>query len=406
MTVTAETIATAAATIAGAVQSTPCLHARTLSEIAGAEIVLKFENRQFTGSFKERGALNRLHALSEVERRVGVVAMSAGNHAQGVAFHAGRLGIPATIVMPRATPFIKIEQTRHLGARIVLEGDDLDAAEDHARSLVDREGLVFIHPYDDEAVIAGQGTVAVEMLSAVPAIDMLLVPVGGGGLIAGMAVAAKALKPSITVLGIETAAFPSMRRALDGKPISKGGNTVAEGIAVNRPGRLPLALIREHVDDIVLVEDGQIERAILMLLEIEKSVVEGAGAIGLAAVLDDPARFAGRTVGLVLSGGNIDSRLLASLIVRGLARVGRLMRIAVDIPDSPGRLAQVAQIIGDLGGNIVEVFHERAFSALPVKSAALVVVMETRSTDHGRQITDRLTEAGFPNRVLAISAAP
>ncbi|MBL27388.1 MAG: threonine ammonia-lyase [Rhodospirillaceae bacterium] len=405
MTVTAESVSAAAATIAGAVCNTPCQHARTLSEITGAEIILKFENHQFTGSFKERGALNRLLSLSDSERRAGVVAMSAGNHAQGVAYHARRLGIPATIVMPKATPFIKIEQTRHLGAEIVLEGDDLDASEDHARSLVGSRGLVFIHPYDDEAVIAGQGTVALEMLAAAPMIDTLVVPVGGGGLIAGMAVAAKALKPSIAVIGVETAAFPSMHRAIHDQPPTKGGTTVAEGIAVNRPGRLTFPLVRDHVDEVILVDDGQIERAILMLLEIEKTVVEGAGAIGLAAVLNDPKRFSGKSVGLVLSGGNIDSRLLASLIVRGLARVGRLMRIAVDIPDSPGKLAQVAQIIGDLGGNIVEVFHERAFSALPVKSAALVVVMETRNTDHGRRITDRLAEAGFPNRVLSISAA-
>jgi len=403
VTVTLDDIRAGAAAISGAVAETPSLASRTLSEVTGADVVLKFENRQFTGSFKERGALVKLLRLSDAERKAGVIAMSAGNHAQGVACHARRLGIPATIVMPRATPFIKVEQTRRHGARILLEGDDLDAAEDHALRLAEEESLTFIHPYDDEAIIVGQGTIALEMLAARPDLDVLVVPVGGGGLIAGMAVAAKSLRPEIEVVGVETVAFPSMFNATKATPPGKGGATIAEGIAVNRPGRLTLPIVRAFVDDIRLVGDADIERAMLLLLEIEKTVVEGAGAIGLAALLADPAPYAGRRVGLVLTGGNIDSRVLSSLILRGLVRAGRLMRIAVDIPDAPGRLAGVAQIIGDTGGNIVEVFHERAFSSLPVRSAALVVVVETRSVGHGREVTDALTAAGFANRVLEIS---
>ena len=400
MPVTIEDIRAAAAAIAGGIVHTPCMHSRTLSEICGARLFLKLENLQYTASFKERGALNKLLALSAAERRAGVIAMSAGNHAQGVAYHAQRLGIPATIVMPRVTPFIKVEQTRHFAPRLEFEGDSLAEAEDFARALASQEGLTFVHPYDDDRIVAGQGTIALEMLEAHPDLDMLVVPVGGGGLIAGNAVAAKALRPEIEIVGVESETYPSMDDALHGRPTATGGPTMAEGIAVSRPGAANLAIVRELVSDIVVVPEAAIERAALMLLEVEKTVVEGAGAAGLAALLHRPDRFAGRAVGLILSGGNIDARMLSSIVLRGLVREGRMMRVRVEITDAPGNLAQVAQIIGEAGANIVEVYHERAFSSLPIKSAALVVVVETRNATHGQDMLERLAAAGFPARPL------
>ena len=400
MTVTINDVRAARDRIKGAVIDTPCLLSGTLSEITGARVVLKFENHQFTASFKERGALNKLLSLTEAERAAGVIAMSAGNHAQGVAYHAQRLGIPATIVMPRGTPFIKGEQTRHFAPGLELEGDSLAEAEDFARALASQEGLTFVHPYDDDRIVAGQGTIALEMLEAHPDLDMLVVPVGGGGLIAGNAVAAKALRPEIEIVGVESETYPSMDDALHGRPTATGGPTMAEGIAVSRPGAANLAIVRELVSDIVVVPEADIERAALMLLEVEKTVGEGAGAAGLAALLHRPDRFAGRAVGLILSGGNIDARMLSSIVLRGLVREGRMMRVRVEITDAPGNLAQVAQIIGEAGANIVEVYHERAFSSLPIKSAALVVVVETRNATHGQDMLERLAAAGFPARPL------
>lgn len=400
MTVTLDDIRAAQSRIAGAVSVTPCVISRTLSEITGAKLHLKFENLQYTASFKERGALNKLLSLSETQRAAGVIAMSAGNHAQGVAYHAQRLNIPATIVMPKATPFIKVEQTNHFGPRIVLEGATLGEAEDHARRIAADEGLTFVHPYDDDLIIAGQGTVALEMLAEFPDLDMLVIPIGGGGLIAGNAIAARGLNPEIEIVGVESEPYASMSAALSGAGRHKGGATIAEGIAVGRPGTRTLPVVRELVSDIVVVPESDIERAVLMLLEIEKSVVEGAGAAGLAALLHAPERFAGRKVGLLLCGGNIDARILSSIILRGLVREGRMMRVMVEITDAPGVLAQVAEIIGEAGGNIVEVYHERAFSSLPVKSAALIVAIETRNSDHGQDIMRRLDENGFASTLL------
>jgi threonine dehydratase len=395
MSITFADIEAARARIAGAVEVTPCRVSRTLSAVTEATLALKFENQQFTGSFKERGARNTLLQLTPEQRARGVIAMSAGNHAQGVAYHARQLGIAATIVMPRGTPYLKIAQTEHFAPRILIEGEGLAGAEDFARELGKQDGLVFVHPYDDEAIIAGQGTLVLEMLEAEPDLDMLVVPVGGGGLISGCAIAAKGVNPDIEVIGVETELYPSMRQALAGEAATSGGATIAEGIAVSRPGSRTLPLVRELVSEVVSVPEAEIERAVLLLLEIEKTVVEGAGAAGLAAILADPKRFAGRRVGLVLSGGNIDSRMLSNIILRGLVREGRLTRAMVEIPDLPGSLADVARIIGDAQANIVDVSHERAFTRMPVKSTALLVVFETRDRAHAEAVLAALGEAGF-----------
>lgn len=323
-----EDIERAAVRLRGQVLNTPCVESRTLSEIVGAQVFLKFENLQFTSSFKERGACNKLVDLSLAGTR-GVIAMSAGNHAQGVAYHAQRLGLRALIVMPRFTPGVKIERTRGFGAEIELHGDTLDAARAHALALAEREGLAFVHPYDDEAIIAGQGTVALEMLDAVPDLDTLVVSVGGGGLIAGMALAARARKPGIEIVGVQTRRFPAMVNAVQGTQHVQGTSTIAEGIAVGTPGVLTREIIASQVDDLLLVDEGDIEQAVLMLLEIEKTLVEGAGAAGLAALIRHPERFKGKRVGLVLSGGNIDPLLLAAIIERGMVRAGRLARVRV-----------------------------------------------------------------------------
>jgi len=398
-------IEAAAARIAGQVARTPCLHSRTLSDIHGCELWLKFENLQYTASFKERGALNRLLALDPAERRRGVIAASAGNHAQGVAYHATRLGIRAVIVMPRQTPFVKIENTRKLGGEVVLHGDSVEDATAHALHLARREGLVFVHPYDDPLVIAGQGTIALEMLEQVPGLEWLVVPVGGGGLISGMAIAARGRRPDIRITGVEAALFPAVQRLLAGETEVPGGPTIAEGIAVKKPGRLTLPVIRERVDEIRIVGEASIEAAVLGLLEIEKTVVEGAGAVTLAAVADDPAAFRGRRVGLVLSGGNIDSRLLSAVILRGLVRTDRLVRFRVGLPDSPGSLARVTSIVAEAGGNIVDVVHQRAFSRLSVKQADVDFTIETRNADHAEEIRTVLERAGFPVRRLQPDSA-
>ncbi len=385
----------AAGRLQGQILHTPCVASRTLSDIVGAQVFLKFENLQFTASFKERGACNKLAQLSAEERARGVVAMSAGNHAQGVAYHAQRLGIPAVIVMPRFTPGVKVERTRGFGAEVVLHGDTLEAAREHAYALARERGLVFVHPYDDAAVIAGQGTVALEMLHDVPELDALVVAVGGGGLIAGMATAARALRPGIEIIGVQTQRFPAMVNAIKGTHLPQGSSTIAEGIAVGAPGALTEAIIRERVDDLLLVDEGDIEQAVLMLLEIEKTVVEGAGAAGLAALLRHGERFHGRRVGLVLCGGNIDPLLLAGLIQRGMVRAGRLTRLRVAARDVPGALARITATVAEAGANIDEVHHQRAFSALPAQNVEIELVLQTRGPAHVREVVERLQAAGF-----------
>ena len=399
MSVSLEQVRSAAQRIAGAVERTPCLPSRTLSALTGAEVWLKFENLQFTASFKERGALNKLLLLGEDGRRRGVIAMSAGNHAQGVAYHARRLGTRAVIVMPRGTPNNKVRSTQVLGAEVVLEGDTLAEAASHAHKLEAREGLTFIHPYDDAAIVAGQGTVALEMLEQAPGLDVLVVPVGGGGLIAGMTVAAKALKPGIEVLGVESKAYCAMYQRLNELPVEVGGDTIAEGLAVRDVGELPLKLIKELVKEILIVEEETIERAIVCLIEIEKTVAEGAGAAGLAALLAHPALFAGKRVGIPICGGNIDSRLLASVLLRGLVRDGRLVRLRVTLPDVAGSLAKVTTMIGDAGGNIIEVQHQRVFGAVSVKSPDVEFVIETRDREHSAALLAALQAKGVEARL-------
>ena len=380
--VTLSDVEAAADTLRGFVRLTGFDRSRTLSDITGANIWLKFENLQFTATFKERGALNRLSALSADERGRGVIAVSAGNHAQGVAYHAARLGIPATIFVPVGTPTVKIENTRRHGADVVEAGATLEEsaalAADHGR----QQRLVFIHPYDDPLIIAGQGTIALEMLASVPDLDVLLVPIGGGGLISGMAVAAKMLKPEIEIIGVQAALYPSMYNLIKGQSLPMRGDTLAEGIAVKAPGRITSEIVRALVDDIVLVSEPQVEHALSLLLTIEKTVTEGAGAAGLAAVLADPGRFRGRTVGLVLCGGNIDTRLLASVLTRQLAREGRLSQLRFELVDRPGQLAAVVAVLSQSGANIVEVSHHRIFTELPAKAVLLEVVIETRDQAH------------------------
>jgi threonine dehydratase len=393
--VTLQDIERAALVLHGSIAVTPCDKSTTLSHELGCEIWLKYENLQFTASYKERGALNRLSALDAGERQRGVIAMSAGNHAQGVAYHAGRLGIPATIVMPEGTPAVKAENTKRWGAEVILTGRTLEDAAAFARHFGEERGLVFIHPYNDPLVIAGQGTVALEMLHATPELEVLVIPVGGGGLIAGMAVAAKALKPGIEIVGVEAALYPSVYNALKGTDLPVRGDTLAEGIAVRDPGDLAIPILRDLVDDIVLVSETDLERALYTLLMIEKTVVEGAGATGLAAVMANRARFAGRKVGLVLTGGNIDARLLASVLTRELAREGCLSRLAIDVPDRPGELARVSSVLGQAGANIVEVYHQRVFTDLPARGTELNLVIETRDRTHLDAVLCALTAAGY-----------
>lgn len=402
--VTLEEIKAAEEIIAPFVIATKFDRSHTLSEMLGVELWLKFENLQFTGSFKERGALNRIHALSDDERKRGVITVSAGNHAQGVAYHARRLGIPATIVMPAPTPTVKVENTRALGAQVVLEGESLEEAAAYAHQLGAEKQLTFVHPYDDRRVIAGQGTIALEMLSKVPDLDIIIVPIGGGGLISGIAVAAKAIKPDIKVIGVQAALNPSMYNAIKNQKLPMRGDSLAEGIAVKAPGRITSAHVQALVDDIVLVDEADIEQALSLLLNIEKTVVEGAGAAGLAAVIADRHLFQGRSVGLVLSGGNIDTRLLASVLTRGLAREGRLTQLCIFISDRPGQLARVARLIGDTGANIVEVYHQRVFTGLPAKGAELHVVIETRDSAHLDRVVDGLKAAGHAVQMKGLEA--
>jgi threonine dehydratase len=396
MTVTFADIEAAARRLEGQVLDTPCVQSKTLGQIVGAQVFLKFENLQFTASFKERGALNKLASLvADGEPIKGVIAASAGNHAQGVAHHAQRLGLRAVIVMPQNTPTVKVERTRGFGAEVVLHGDSFDQARERALVLADEQGLTFVHPFDDALVVAGQGTIGIEMLRAQPDIDTLVIAVGGGGLISGIATAVRALKPGVQIVGVQTARFPAMVNAIKGTQHPQGSNTIAEGIAVGQPGRLTRELIRQRVDDLVLVDEGDIEQAIVMLLEIEKTLVEGAGAAGLAALLKDPARYAGRKVGLVLCGGNIDPMLLASILERGMVRAGRLARIRVAARDTPGVLARITGIVAEAGANIDEVHHQRAFSSLSAQSVEVELVLQTRNAEHVREVVQRLQGAGF-----------
>ncbi len=400
--VTFEKIEAAAALINGAVLETPCLPAPRLSQLTGADVFVKYENMQVTGAFKERGALVKLSSLTDDEKARGVIAVSAGNHAQGVAYHAGRLGIPATIVMPVLTPFVKISATRGYGAEVVLAGNTLAEAKAEADRLAAEHDYVWVHPYDDAHVIHGQGTIAIEMLAQQPDLDVLVVPVGGGGLIAGIATAAKAIKPSIEVVGVETTLYPGMWGAFYGKEVICEGATIAEGIAVRDIGLLTTEVIKERVDDLLLVSESSIERAINAYLTLQRTIAEGAGAAGLAALLTEPDRFKDKKVGLVLCGGNIDPRLLSKIVVRELARDGRLVSIRIDTPDRPGTLGEIATVIGDMQGNVVDVEHHRLFLNVPAKGATLDVTFEAFDRPHGERIVAALRERGFVVRYLEI----
>jgi threonine dehydratase len=398
MSVTLQDIQAAAKLIEGHVAVTPCLHSRTLSDITGAEVYLKFENHQFTASFKERGALTKLLALDPVHAKKGVIAASAGNHAQGVAYHAHRLGIPAVIVMPRFTPYVKVEQTQRHGAEVVLEGDNFDAAKAYAIENAGKRGLTLVHAYDDEKIVAGQGTCGLEMMQQHPELDTLVVAIGGGGLISGISIAAKSMKPSVDVVGVEVVRFPAMYHAMKGTEPVFAASTIAEGIAVKEPGRITREVVKQNVSEIILVDEGDIEEAIVMLLEIEKTVVEGAGGAPLAAVLKNRERFRGRKVGLVLGGGNIDPLMLAEIIERGMVRAGRLARVLVEVRDLPGSLARVTACVAEMNANIEQVHHQRAFTTLAVQNAEVELVLKTRNHEHVKLIVEALKKNGFNAR--------
>ena len=400
MTVTIQDIETAAATIAGDVLHTPTVPAPGLSQVLGCDVRLKLENLQLTGSFKARGARYRLGALDPATTS-GVIACSAGNHAQGVACFSERMGIPATIVMPRGTPFAKIESTERYGARVILEGADFSEAQARTREIAQSESLVFIPPFDDELIIAGQGTAGLEMITDAPDLDTVIIPIGGGGLIAGCAIAMKARKPELEIIGVQVESYATMQAAIDGKPATGGGATLAEGIAVKSPGQITTSIVRELVDDIVVVDEAAIENAVELLADTARVVAEGAGAAALGAVMENTDRFTGRTVGLMVSGGNIDMRLFASVLLRGLVRGGQLVRLRVQIPDSPGQLARVSTLIGKAGGNIVEIVHQRMFYNVPVKHTELDVVVETRNARHAAELVTSLERAGLSTRLLS-----
>jgi threonine dehydratase len=388
--------------IAGAVIRTPCLHSRTLSEMTGAEVWLKFENLQFTAAYKERGALNKLLSLTEDQRARGVIAASAGNHAQGLAYHAKRLGIPATIVMPQHAPVVKVRQTEGHGATVILHGESFDDAAAHAHKLTAARNLTYVPPFDDALIMAGQGTVALEMIEDVPGLDTLIVPIGGGGLISGMATVAKALNPNTMVVGVEAELYPSMYAKLHGQTMPCDGDTLAEGIAVKVPGELTYQVVQALVDDVLLVGERDLERAVSLLLTIEKTVVEGAGAAGLAALLANPSMFRGRKVGLVLCGGNIDTRLLANVLLRDLARSGRLARLRIRLKDRPGQLFEVARVFDRLQVNILEVYHQRVFTTLPAKGLVTEIECETRDRDHLDRLIEALRAAGYDVRQVEL----
>lgn len=400
MTVTLKEIQQAQQTINGSIEKTPCIHSRTLSQLSSAEVYLKFENLQFTASFKERGALNKLYALTDEQRKTGIIAMSAGNHALAVSYHAQQLAIPAVIVMPRYTPNIKVEHTRAFGAEVLLHGETFDEAAAHALDIAAERNLLLVHPYDDEKIIAGQGTIALEMLETVPDLDVMFIPIGGGGLIAGNAIAAKALQPGIQIIGVETERFPSMLSALQNKPVQYGTNSIAEGIAVKKPGTLTLPIIKEHVDDIMLVDEESIEDAVLLLLEIEKTVAEGAGAVGLAALFANKQQFSGKRVGLIISGGNIDMPVLSEIIQRGMVRSQRLIRIRIDLRDVPGSLADVTGYIEQTGANIVHIHHHRTFTDQPLQMVEVEFILQTRGKEHVQEIIRALASKSCNARIL------
>ncbi len=395
MTVKLADIETARRQLAGAILRTPMLPAPKLSALTGAEVYVKYENLQVTNSFKDRGAFVKLAALGEDERRRGVISMSAGNHAQAVAYHAQRLNIPATIVMPTTTPFVKVKATEAYGAKVVLDGETLSECQDRVAALIAERQLVLVHPYDDPAIIAGQGTIALEMLDEVPDLDMLVVPIGGGGLIAGNAIAARAVRETIEIVGVEAALYPSMRNAVTGANDPIGGSTLAEGIAVKNVGKLTLPVVRALVRDIVVVDEAHLERAVNAYLTLQKTMAEGAGAAGLAALLAAPDRFRGRKIGLILCGGNIDPRILASIMVRELERDGRIVSFRLTIADRPGVLGPIASLLGELGANILEVDHRRLFLDVPAKGAKLDVTVEARDRDHANDIMRALDGAGY-----------
>jgi threonine dehydratase len=393
--VTLADIEAARRVIAGHVLRTPTFPAPPLSALTGAEVFVKYENLQVTNAFKERGACVKLAALSEGDRRRGVIAMSAGNHAQAVAYHARRLAIPATIVMPVTTPFVKVKATEALGAGVVLDGETLAQAQARAEAIAAERNLVWVHPYDDPHIIAGQGTIALEILAEVPDLDVLVVPIGGGGLIAGCAIAARAVRPSIEIVGVECALYPSMWNALHHQRMPCGGATLAEGIAVSNVGRLTLPVVRDCVSDIILVDEPLLERAVNAFLTLQKAMAEGAGAAGLAAMMAEPARFRGRKVGLILCGGNIDPRILASIMVRELERAERIVSFRLTIPDRPGILGQIATRFGEFGANILGVDHHRLFLDVPAKGAKVDVTVETRDAAHAEEIFRALAVDGY-----------
>lgn len=392
---TVDHVRAAAEQISGAVVRTPLLHSKTLSQIAGCEVWLKFENQQFTAAYKERGALNALLHLTEDQRSRGVIAASAGNHSQGLSYHGTRLGVPVTIVMPRTTPTVKIMQTQSVGGKVVLEGETFDEASAHARKLEKELGLTFVHPFDDPVVAAGQGTVALEMLEDKPDLECLVVPIGGGGLISGMATAAKAINPQIEVVGVQAQLYPSMYAHVKGEEMDCGGDTLAEGIAVKAPGQFTSKIIAELVDEILLVDEEALESSVSLLLQIEKTVVEGAGAAGLAAVLAHPEHFAGKKVGLVLCGGNIDTRLLANVLLRDLARQGRLARLRITLQDRPGALFKVMREFNDHHVNIIEIYHQRIFTSLPAKGLITDIECEARDREQLDALVKSLRSKGY-----------
>ena len=393
-------IEAAAARLNGHVLDTPFVESRTISQLTGCQVYLKFENLQYTASFKERGAYVKLASLTPEEREKGVIAVSAGNHAQGVAYNAKRLGIPATIVMPKNTPFTKVHHTRSHGAEVVLTGNVFAESLEAAGRIQQERGLTFVHPFDDPHIIAGQGTVGLDILNENVDLDTIVVPIGGGGLASGIATAIKARRPDIEVVGVETKLYPCMYEGIRGDEFTGGGVTIAEGIAVKQPGGLTLEICKDKLDEVVLVDESSIERSIQMLIEIEKSVVEGAGAAPLAALLDHPERFKGKKVCLIVSGGNIDTRLLAQVLMRGMARQGRLVRVRIEIPDVPGALATISKLIGEEEANIIEVYHQRHFYDVPAKQTDVDMVLEVRDTNHAQEVIARLIKEGFGGRLL------
>ena len=400
MTLDITSIRAAATRLAGQIERTPCRYSKTLSKITGAEVWVKFENLQFTAAYKERGALNKLMLLPSSERAKGVIAASAGNHAQGLAYHGARLGVPVTIVMPKTTPFVKVQHTRDFGANVVIEGETYDDASAHARKLQAEQELTFVHPFDDYDIMAGQGTIALEMLEDAPDLEILPVPIGGGGLISGVATAAKAVKPDIRVIGCEPAMYPSFTAKMRGVAAHCGGQTIAEGVAVKTVGELTYGVARPLIDDVLLLEEPHIEQAVALYCNVEKTIAEGAGAASLAALLAYPERFRGKKCGLILCGGNIDTRLLASVLTRELVRAQRLVSLRIVGDDRPGLLSTVASVIGSMGANIIEVNHNRLALDVPAKGAEFDITIETRDARHTQEVMDVLREKGYPPRAV------